>query len=89
MAGLYVSTDDHKIQVNSSEGQVWLAHVPISHKKEILANKLQVGCQALSCSMLLTLLYSQRPVNLIHAGVAMHMCRVDTVDLLQTMLARF
>lgn len=43
MAGFYVSTDEHKIQVNSFEGQVWLAHVPISRKKEMLANKLQVG----------------------------------------------
>lgn len=67
--GSSISTDEHRKQVNSFEGQIWLAHVPLSHKEDILGNTLQIGFQALSCGMLLTLLCLQHHVSLITAGV--------------------
>lgn len=80
VAGPYVPTDEHRVQVNSFEGQVWLAHISLS-KKEILANKLQIGFQALSCGMLLTLLH----LHILRSS-ALQMCSCacvvfDTVDL--------
>lgn len=70
--------------MNSFEGQVCLAHVPLPHTKEILANTLQIGLQALLSNVLLTALCDP------HLQVCLCLYVVlDTVGLFQKMLARF